>query len=138
MAAGNTSGNSTMVPQSTARKAALWLTVLLGPYAAAVCAQTISDIPVGAARPMIGTWEFVSLTWPTPDGRPFQPWGNATGRITYDANGNVVALLMHERRNEAQTGSRAAPEALSQYSAYFGTYQVDAANGVIIHQVTGS
>src|SRR3954452_20142713 len=103
MAAGNTSGNSTMVPQSTARKAALWLAVLLGPCASTLCAQTIPDIPVGAARPMIGTWELVSLTWTPPDGRAVQPWGDATGRITYDANGNVVALLMHERRNEAQS-----------------------------------
>jgi hypothetical protein len=115
----------------------LWLAVLAGLDVTTAHAQTRSDIPVGVPA-MIGTWELVSMTWTTPDGRTVEPWGNPAGRITYDASGNVVAMLMHERRNEAQNGSRAAPETLSQYSAYFGTYQVDAANGVIIHKVTGS
>jgi hypothetical protein len=127
-----------MVPQATARKAALCVAAFLGLSVATTGAQTKPDIPVGTDSPVIGTWELVSLTWSTPDGRSVQPWGDATGRITYDSNGNVVALLMHERRNEAQSGSRAAPETLSQYSAYFGTYRVDAANGIVIHQVTGS
>ena len=127
-----------MVPQATARRAALLVAVLLGLGVAAARAQPKPDIPVGTASPVVGTWELVSLTWTTPDGRAVQPWGDAAGRITYDPNGNIVALLMHERRNEARSGSRAAPETLSQYSAYFGTYRVDPANGVITHQVTGS
>jgi hypothetical protein len=92
----------------------------------------------GVESLVVGTWELVSLTWTTPDGRTVQPWGNPAGRITYDADGNMVALLMHERRNEAQGGSRAAPEALSQFSAYFGTYSVDPANGIISHRAAGS
>lgn len=127
-----------MVPQATARRAALLVVILLSLGVAAARAQTKPDIPVGTDSPVVGTWELVSLTWTTPDGRAIQPWGNPAGRIAYDANGNMVALLMHERRNEAQSGSRAAPETLPQYSAYFGTYRVDAANGVITHQVTGS
>lgn len=127
-----------MVPQAMARRAALWLIVLLGFGVATARAQTRTDVPAGAESPVVGSWELISLTWTTPDGRTVQPWGNPAGRITYDANGNMVALLMHERRNEAKSGSRAAPETLSQYSAYFGTYSVDSANGVISHQVTGS
>ncbi len=127
-----------MVPRAAVRRAVLLVVVLLGLSVAAARAQTRPDTPVGTDSPVVGTWELVSLTWTTPDGRAVQPWGNAAGRITYDANGNMVALLMHERRNEAQSGSRAAPETLSQYSAYFGTYRVDPANGVIAHHVTGS
>ncbi len=130
-----------MVPQAAARRATLLVVVLLLLGVATALAQTKPDIPADTAAtdsPVVGTWELVSLTWTTPDGRAVQPWGNAAGRITYDASGNMVALLMHERRNEAQSGSRAAPETLSQYSAYFGTYRVDSANGVITHQVTGS
>jgi hypothetical protein len=138
MAAENANGDGTTVRHATARRAALWVAILLGLGAATARAQSTLGSPVAVTLPIVGTWELVSLKWTTPDGRSFQPWGDATGRLTYDANGNVVALLMHERRNEAQSGSRAAPETLSQYSAYFGTYHVNAANGVITHQVTGS
>jgi hypothetical protein len=45
---------------------------------------------------------------------------------------------MHERRNLAAPGSTAAPDTLSSYSSYFGTYEIDDANGIITHRVTGS
>lgn len=91
----------------------------------------------GGAEQLVGTWALVSLSWTYPDGRTIEPWGNPTGRITYDASGNVVAMLMHERRNEANGGA-ADPNTLSSYSAYFGTYRIDLADGIIRHQVTGS
>ena len=49
-----------------------------------------------------------------------------------------MSLIVHERRNKAQSGSRAAAATLSQYSAYFGTYPINTVNGVIIHRATGS
>jgi len=63
--------------------------------------------------------------------------GKAAGRITYDPGGNVAAVLMHERRNQFD-GRPTDPDTISSYSAYFGTYNVDLANGMIRHQVTGS
>ncbi len=86
---------------------------------------------------IVGMWELVSVIWTYPDGRATEPWGVAAGRLAYDAAGNMMALLMHEARNEAG-GQMSTPAAQSQYSAYFGTYRVDTANGVITHQVTGS
>jgi lipocalin-like protein len=86
---------------------------------------------------LVGTWELVSLTWTYPDGRSIEPWGKATGRISYDAAGNVMGMLMHERRNQAD--SRATDQgALSSYSAYFGTYRVDWTEGMIRHHVDAS
>lgn len=87
--------------------------------------------------PVVGTWELLSMLWTYPDGRAIEPWGTPAGRLAYDAVGNVVALLMHEARNEA--GGRTSTPALQpQYSAYFGTYRVDAGHGVITHRVAGS
>jgi hypothetical protein len=87
---------------------------------------------------VVGTWELVSLSWLTPDGRTIHPWGNPVGRITYDADGNVQALLMHERRNLSEPGSTAAPNVQSSYSSYFGTYEIDGTTGIITHRVAGS
>jgi hypothetical protein len=66
------------------------------------------------------------------------PFGSQpTGRITYDAAGNVVALLMHEKRNEAE-GRPSPAEVQDEYAAYFGTYTVDAAQRVVTHHILGS
>jgi Lipocalin-like domain len=86
---------------------------------------------------LLGTWELDSMSWNYPDGRKVEPWGKPAGRITYDADGNVLALLMHEQRNQAD-GKACDPETLPNYSAYFGTYRIDSASGVIRHQVAAS
>lgn len=87
---------------------------------------------------LLGTWDLVSFRWHWPDGRTVEPWGeHPVGRITYDANGYVTALLMHELRNEAG-GQGSSPEIQTDYSAYFGSYLVDVAGGIIIHRVAGS
>ena len=59
------------------------------------------------------------------------------GRIVYDTDGHVTALLMHERRNEGD-GSRSPPEIQREFSAYFGTYHVGVARRIITHQVAAS
>jgi hypothetical protein len=77
------------------------------------------------------------MSWAGPDGRQFEPWGNPAGRISYDGSGNVVALLMHEHRNQAD-GKVSPPDTAESYSAYFGTYRVNPSEGLIRHQVVGS
>ena len=49
-----------------------------------------------------------------------------------------MAMLVHERRNQADGGGRIDQDAADRYTAYFGTYRVDAAQGLVRHQVTGS
>jgi hypothetical protein len=44
---------------------------------------------------------------------------------------------MHERRNEGD-GNRSPPEIQGEFSAYFGTYQADATQHIIKHQVNAS
>lgn len=85
----------------------------------------------------VGTWELVSFTSRLENGRSIEPWPNAVGRITYDASGNVTGLLMSGRRNEAD-GRSSPPEVQGEFTAYFGTYQVDIAQSVITHYVSAS
>jgi Lipocalin-like domain len=96
----------------------------------------------GFAQPspasVVGTWELVTFTSRQVDGRVEEPWGpHPAGRIVYDTDGHVTALLMHERRNEGG-GSLSPPEIQGEFSAYFGTYHVDAAQRIITHQVAAS
>lgn len=65
-------------------------------------------------------------------------WSLGAARISNDADGNMMAVLMHERRNQADGSSRSDQQTADSYSAYFGTYRVDFTQGVIRHQVTGS
>ena len=99
--------------------------------------EPMPSVSAEIALRLLGTWELVSMSWSYPDGRRVEPWGKASGRITYDPDGNVVAMLMYERRNQAD-GRRGDPETLSSYSACFGTYSVDLTEGIIRHRVTGS
>jgi hypothetical protein len=49
----------------------------------------------------------------------------------------VLALVMHELRNEAN-GQASPPNTQTEFSAYFGSYKVDVAQGTVTHQVTAS
>ncbi len=86
---------------------------------------------------LVGTWDLVSFSTRLPDGSVTEPWGTPAGRITYDGDGNVTALLMHELRNEAD-GRPSPPDTQGDFSAYFGRYEVDAVRGIVRHKVTGS
>lgn len=85
----------------------------------------------------VGTWELMSFTSHLEDGSSIEPWPNAVGRTVYDASGNVTGLLMSGRRNEAD-GRSSLPAAQDEFSAYFGKYHVDIAQGVITHDVSAS
>lgn len=86
----------------------------------------------------VGTWELVSLVSERPDGSTFETFGpRPSGRIVYDAAGQVMAMIVGEQRNEA-AGKPSPPEYQRQFTAYFGTYRVDGARAEIVHDVTTS
>jgi hypothetical protein len=92
----------------------------------------------GSVEAPFGTWDLVSFSARLPDGSVAEPWGaHPVGRITYDADGHVTALLMHELRNEAD-GRSSPPDTQAECSTYFGHYKVDVARGLVTHEVTGS
>ena len=79
---------------------------------------------------LIGSWRLVSYETTDPAGRKGKPYGNAVGRISYDANGNMAGQVMRPDRADVET-SRG-------YIAYFGTYEVAADGRSVAHHVQGS
>jgi len=87
---------------------------------------------------LLGTWALMSFSARLPDGSATEPWGaHPVGRITYDPDGNVTALVMHELRNEAD-GRSSPPDTQAEFSAYFGSYKVDVARKLVSHKIAGS
>lgn len=69
--------------------------------------------------------------------------GGSTGFIVYDASGNMSVQVMpgHHRpkfANPMEPTPAEAQAALRGYIAYFGTWEVDAANSTITHHRKGS
>jgi hypothetical protein len=95
--------------------------------------------PVSGDR-LQGTWELVSYESIEPDGRTRRPFGDATGRITYDGAGNMAGQVMRPGRTPVD--SRGAPEAVGAayagYIAYFGRYEVGPSGDVVVHHVSGA
>jgi lipocalin-like protein len=87
------------------------------------------------ARQFIGMWRLVSA--PTP-----ARGQNPTGFIVYDKSGNMAAQIMPDRPRPkfgaAQPTPEEAKEALIGYTAYFGTYTVDAGAKTVTHYRTGN
>jgi len=98
-----------------------------------------------AAPPsLVGTWQLVSFEDKPASGPAVVPFGpSPKGLLIYDATGHMSIQIM---RNPGPTVSskdetKIAPEEklalFDAYVAYFGTYRVDAAKGIVIHHVEG-
>ena len=87
------------------------------------------------AKRFIGMWRLVSA--PTP-----ARGQNPTGFIIYDKSGNMAAQIMPDRPRPKFTATQPTPEeakeALNGYTAYFGTYTVDANAKTVTHHRTGN
>ena len=104
---------------------------------AALLAQSAKQPADDRAR-IVGTWELIEFTNRNADGVVAKPFGETpAGRITYDADGNMLALLMHEYRNEA-AGKASPADVAESFSAYFGRYSVDSSTRRVTHRVQGS
>ena len=92
---------------------------------------------------LTGTWALVATEWRRADGRHGNPFGpNAVGVLMYDAAGNMSAQVMRADRPPSPVEpagiETAMMSAVAGYIAYFGTYEIDRANGVVRHDVVGS
>lgn len=93
----------------------------------------------------VGSWKLISYESFNPAGEVSYPLGNnAIGRITYDAAGHMSVQIMRPGRPQIEglirTGGTAEQviAAYRGYTAYYGTYRVEEARGVVIHKVEGS
>jgi len=90
---------------------------------------------------LIGSWRLVSYEALDSAGRTTQPYGDAIGRLSYDALGNMTGQVMRPNRAPVQLGTGAAQQirtAYMGYIAYFGTYEVAADGRSVTHHVEGA
>src|SRR3954452_10939922 len=92
-----------------------------------------------AAQRLVGMWQLVSVTTDgqmNPDRGP-----HPTGFIVYDKSGNMAVQIMPDRprtKAGAQLTAEEAKAALVGYTAYFGSYTVDANAGTVTHRREGN
>ena len=92
------------------------------------------------AKKFIGCWRLVSVT---SDGKIRHDRGaKPTGLITYHESGWMAAQIQPDRPPVAMAGETPTPEeakaALYGYTAYFGTYTVDADKKIVTHHRKGN
>ncbi len=100
----------------------------------------------GIVSQFIGTWKMVSIEERKPNGEVVEPRYSArpSGYIMYDATGHVAVQIMKPGRlrfasdDAAQATAAEAKSAFDGYGAYFGTYEINEAEGYVIHHVEGS
>ena len=90
---------------------------------------------------LVGNWTLLSYDSIHPDGSTGKPFGEAVGRLSYDALGHMSGQVMRPGRSpvaRTEAGIRRLRAAYTGYIAYFGTYEVDPANDTVIHHVDGA
>jgi hypothetical protein len=118
-----------------------WLTTLLLMLGIAV---PMAQVPGGAMsadavkRRLVGNWKLVKYEVFDERGAA-RPGNFDTGRLMYDAQGEMAAHLMRSGRpREAPTTEAARALAYQSYLGYFGPYSIDPDRRMVIHHVTGS
>jgi hypothetical protein len=92
----------------------------------------------------IGAWRLVAFEEEKPDGEVVYPYGkDAVGLLIYDSSGRMSVQIM--RRDRAPLSSpiwnslpaEEIKHAIEGFTAFFGTYEVEEANRIVIHRVEG-
>ena len=102
--------------------------------------------PAGLTAPtLVGTWRLASYESRDGAGAVQYPFGQgAIGQLTYDASGNMSAMLMKPNRppfasQDMRSGTDSeVRDAFDGFIAYFGRYTVDPAKRTVTHHVQGA
>src|ERR1700674_2147367 len=83
------------------------------------------------------TWRLVRIESVGPKGELYEPWfgGGAMGQIIYDRSGQMAAQLL---RNPPPNNGSDSRDAYDGYYAYFGTFEVNEATGIVTHHILSS
>jgi hypothetical protein len=97
-----------------------------------VCIQTtLSYSPRSVQRAVVGTWRFVHIENPGPDGKPAEA-PQPTGVLIYTKDGHAAVQLMYPKTSLSNEFVHEG------YEATFGTYDLDAGKQQIVYHVQGS
>jgi hypothetical protein len=111
----------------------------------------VTSAPWGAEAPapsssLVGTWRLIQYFDTDSRGNVSYPYGRKPiGYFVYDPTGHLSIQIMRTpatppfASGSDQSGTnREVRDAYDGYMAYFGTYRIDQAKGVVIHVVEGS
>jgi hypothetical protein len=90
---------------------------------------------------LVGNWTLLSYLTRNPDGSRGKPYGDAVGRLSYDAAGYMAGQVMRPGRSNVAPGDWQAQQVRSAYAgyiAYFGTYEVNPTGDTVVHHVDGA
>jgi hypothetical protein len=90
---------------------------------------------------LVGTWTLISYVTYGPGDVEGKPYGEAVGRLSYDAHGNMSGQVMRPGRAPVVHGEKnlqAVRGAYAGYIAYFGTYKVSESGESVVHHVLGA
>ena len=111
-----------------------------------VSGQSSLNAQTSGSPSIVGTWRVVSVETIRPNGEALTEWlgKRPTGTIVYLPSGYMAVQIMRDPRPlMAGAGYDAATpaekvSAIDAYYAYYGTYEVDAQSGTVIHNVQAS
>lgn len=99
---------------------------------------------MSAKDSFIGAWRLVSFEEDGPDGGVVYPYGrDAAGLLIYDSSGRMsVQIMKRDRAPLSPTDWQSIPaeeikKTIEGFTAFFGTYEVEEANRIVIHRVEG-
>ena len=126
------------------------LAVVSGAFVSLAVAQSPEPASDHRSGPLVGTWRLVEFWDRDSLAAPFvYLYGQRpTGYFIYDATGHVSIQIMRGPdpfRVDSTRGEswflKGSPDelrrAVQDYRAYFGTYSVDSAHGIVLHHVEG-
>jgi hypothetical protein len=90
---------------------------------------------------LVGNWTLLSYVTENRNGSRGKPYGDAVGRLSYDEHGHMAGQVMRPGRLDVAPGEWGAQQVRSAYAgyiAYFGTYEVNEAEDVVVHHVQGA
>ena len=110
--------------------------------------KALMNDKTGIASKFIGTWRLASVEARRPNGEvaptPARYGTKTVGYLMYDSTGHVTVQIMRPDRpkfavNDIDKGTPEEVKAAWEgYSAYFGTYEINDAEGFVVHHVEGS
>ena len=99
---------------------------------------------MGLGERLIGTWRLVTFEYHLANGATVAAYGDRpVGLLVYDKNGLMTAQIMNPDRPRFVSGDRRKGTydelhaAVEGYIAYFGTYDVNEAEGYVTHTEAG-
>jgi len=91
-----------------------------------------------------GAWRLVAFEEHGRDGEVIYPYGqDAVGLLVYDSSGRMSVQIMKRDRAPLSSAdwqtipAEEVKNAVEGFTAFFGSYEVDEANGIVIHRVEG-